>query len=290
LSEHLKGLLITTLGVLLVVPDSLFVRLIYAEPMVIAFWRSLISGVFVLLIVALFYGRQGFKDVVNAGLSSLIYAVLIASTAPAFVLAITNTSVANVVFILASMPVFATLFSRIFLGEPIRILMVVTMAIVAVGLCLIAYGSTTVQIASWTGDIWAIYVSIAFAGALTAVRSAKSVSMIPAIPLGYIGGAIVLLFFISPFEVQVEDWNLVLMHGTIIGASSCLLTLGPRFISSSEVSLLVLLESVLAPILVWFVLGENPGRFAIFGGCIVISALSFFNLFNLYKLKKFKLV
>tara|TARA_B100000242_G_scaffold14842_1_gene9184 strand:- start:79 stop:639 length:561 start_codon:yes stop_codon:yes gene_type:complete len=186
------------------------------------------------------------------------------------------------------MPVFATLFSRIFLGEPIRILMVVTMAIVAIGLCLIAYGSTTVQIASWTGDIWAIYVSIAFAGALTAVRSAKAVSMIPAIPLGYIGGALVLLLFISPFEVQIEDWNLVLMHGTIIGASSCLLTLGPRFLSSSDVSLLVLLESVLAPILVWFVLGENPGRFAIFGGFIVISALSFFNLFNLYKLKKFK--
>ena len=254
--------------------------------MVIAFWRSLISGIFVLLIVALFYGRQGFTDVVNAGVSSFIYAVLIASTAPAFVLAITNTSVANVVFILASMPVFATLFSRVFLGEPIRILMVLTMVIVAVGLCFIAYGSTTVQIASWKGDIWAIYVSIAFAAALTAVRSAKAVSMIPAIPLGYIGGALVLSFFISPFEVQLDDWKLVLMHGTIIGASSCLLTLGPRFISSSEVSLLVLLESVLAPILVWFVLGEHPGRFAIFGGCIVISALSFFNLFNLYKLKK----
>ena len=286
MSEHLRGLLITTLGVLLVVPDSLFVRLIYAEPMVIAFWRSLISGVFVLFIVIALYGRQGFTDVFNAGFSSLIYAVLIASTAPAFVLAITNTSVANVVFILASMPVFATLFSRIFLGEPIRILMVLTMVIVAVGLCFIAYGSTTVQIASWKGDIWAVYVSVAFAAALTAVRSARAVSMIPAIPLGYIGGALVLSLFIAPFEVQVEDWKLILMHGTIIGASSCLLTLGPRFISSSEVSLLVLLESVLAPILVWFVLGEYPGQYAILGGCIVVSALSFFNLFNLYKLKK----
>ncbi len=286
MSEHLRGLLITTLGVLLVVPDSLFVRLIYAEPMVIAFWRSLISGFFVLFIVIALYGRQGFTDVFNAGFSSLIYAVLIASTAPAFVLAITNTSVANVVFILASMPVFATLFSRIFLAEPIRILMILTMAIVAVGLCFIAYGSTTVQIASWKGDIWAVYVSVAFAAALTAVRSARAVSMIPAIPLGYIGGALVLSFFIAPFEVQVEDWKLILMHGTIIGASSCLLTLGPRFISSSEVSLLVLLESVLAPILVWFVLGEYPGQYAILGGCIVVSALSFFNLFNLYKLKK----
>ena len=70
MSEHLRGLLITTLGVLLVVPDSLFVRLIYAEPMVIAFWRSLISGVFVLFIVIALYGRQGFTDVFNAGFTS----------------------------------------------------------------------------------------------------------------------------------------------------------------------------------------------------------------------------
>ena len=286
MSEHLKGLLITTFGVLLVVPDSLFVRLISAEPMVIAFWRSLISGVFVFFIVAFLYGARGFKDVVNAGLPSLIYGILIASTAPAFVLAVSNTSVANVVFILASMPVFATIFSRLFLGEPIKILMILTMVVVAIGLCFIAYGSTTIQIASWKGDIWAVYVSVAFAAALTAVRAARTISMIPAIPFGYIGGALVLSFFISPFEVQAEDWNLILMHGTIIGASSCLLTLGPRFISSSEVSLLVLLESVLAPILVWFVLGEYPGQYAILGGCIVVSALSFFNLFNLYKLKK----
>ena len=36
MSEHLKGLIITTLGVLFVVPDSLFVRLIDAEPLVVA--------------------------------------------------------------------------------------------------------------------------------------------------------------------------------------------------------------------------------------------------------------
>jgi hypothetical protein len=61
LSEHLKGLLITILGVMLVVPDSLFVRLIYAEPMVIAFWRSLISGIFVLLIALFFMEYKALK-------------------------------------------------------------------------------------------------------------------------------------------------------------------------------------------------------------------------------------
>jgi drug/metabolite transporter (DMT)-like permease len=286
LNDHVKGILITAIGVLLVVPDSLFVRLIYAEPIVIAFWRSLTSGIFVLIIVIYFYGLSGFKDIINTGFYGLFYGILIASTAPAFVLAVSNTSVANVVFIFASMPVFAAIFSRIFLGEPIKILLVITMGVVAVGLFFIAYGSTKVQIASWNGDIWAIYVSAAFAAALTLVRSAKIVSMVPAIPFAYLGGALVLSFFISPLEVRSQDWNLILMHGTLIGASSCLLTLGPRFISSSEVALLILLESVLAPILVWLILGEHPGQYAIIGGFIIISALCFFNLYNLSKLPR----
>ena len=63
MNGKLKGLLITTCGVLLVVPDSLFVRLISAEPMVTAFWRSLISGIFALFIVVFLYGGQGFRDV-----------------------------------------------------------------------------------------------------------------------------------------------------------------------------------------------------------------------------------
>lgn len=50
-----------------------------------------------------------------------------------------------------------------------------------------------------------------------------------------------------------------------IAVATCFLTLGPRYISSAEVSLLILLESVLAPLLVWAVVGEDPGRWAIVG-------------------------
>ena len=39
MTERSKGLLITFLGVLFVVPDSLFVRLIDSDPMTTAFWR-----------------------------------------------------------------------------------------------------------------------------------------------------------------------------------------------------------------------------------------------------------
>lgn len=183
MGEHMKGLIITTLGVLLVVPDSLFVRLIEAEPMVTVFWRSLTAGFFVLLVLLPTQGLQGFRAVLGTGWPGFIYTFLIATTAPAFVLAVTNTSVANVVFIFASMPVFAAKFSRLFLGETVRLRMVVTMCVVLLGLAIIAYGSGSTQIASWKGDIWADYVSAAFAAALTAIRPVKATSMIPAIPI-----------------------------------------------------------------------------------------------------------
>ena len=281
MGDHLKGLVITASGVLLVVPDSLFVRVLDAEPMVTAFWRGLTAGLLVLLVLLVVRGPKGFRAVFGTGWPGLIYTVLIATTAPAFVLAVTNTSVANVVFIFASMPVFAAIFSRFFLGEPIHTRMVMTMAVVIFGLAIIAYGSTSSDIASWKGDVWAVYVSAAFAAALTAVRSVKATSMIPAIPFAYIGAALVIGMFVSPVQAFETQWPLFLGHGAFIGAASCLLVLGPRYISAAEVSLLVLLESVLAPILVWLVIGEDPGPTAIVGGVVVVGALLASNLYAL---------
>ncbi len=278
MNDHAKGLLITTLGVLFVVPDSLFVRLIVADPLVVAFWRGMTSGLFILIGLLVVQGTRGFREVLGTGWPGIIYMVLIGSTAPGFVLAITQTSVANVVFIFASMPVFSAVFSLIFLGEPIRRRMVLTMAVVLIGLGIIAYGSEESAIANWRGDLWALFVTVAYSGALTAVRMVKEVSMIPAIPIAYIGSALVMWPFVAPLAVFPGQWELFLGHGGFIAVATCFLTLGPRYISSSEVSLLILLESVLAPILVWVVIGENPGPWALVGGAVVIGALFVSNL------------
>ena len=282
MTDHFKGLLITTFGVLLVVPDSLFVRLIDADPLITAFWRGIIAGGFILVGLLLFQGLSGFKGILRSGKPGLVYTFLIGSTAPAFVLAVTNTSVANVVFIFATIPIFASIFSLVFLKEPIRRNMVVTIFFVLIGLGIIAYGSGYSEVASWKGDLWALYVSVAFAGALTAVRQVKEISMIPAIPIAYIGSAVLIGLFYLPLYLPLQefkqDWHLFLGHGAFIAGATCLLTLGPRFLSSPEVSLLILLESVLAPILVWWFLGEYPGEWAIAGGALVILTLIVSNL------------
>jgi drug/metabolite transporter (DMT)-like permease len=278
MNTHLKGLMITTLGVLFVVPDALFVRLIVAEPMVVAFWRGLTSGLIILVGLLIWQGPGVFRDVLRSGWRGLLYMVLIGFTSPGFVLAVTNTSVANVVFIFASMPIFSAIFARVFLGEPISRRVVLTMGVVVIGLAIIAYGSHENALAHWSGDLFALMVCIAYAGALTVVRSLRDISMVPAIPIGYLGAALVILPFVAPFGAMAVQWPLFWAHGVFIAVATCCLTLGPRYISSPEVSLLILLESVLAPLLVWAVVGENPGVWALVGGTVVVGALVVSNL------------
>lgn len=272
-----KGLLITTVGALLVVPDSLFVRVIDAEPLVIAFWRNGVCGALIGLWVLIFRGIGPFKQVISTGRYGAIYIAATGVSGILFVLAISHTSVANAVFIIATMPVFASIFSRVFLGERISPRMVVTIVAVGVGLGIIAFGAGDTENSSYKGDMLAMLVAATFAAGLTAARRARAVSMVPALAIAYIGSSALLLLLINPFTVPPEQYTWLMAYGAFMVGSATCLALGPRYITSAEVALLMLLESVLAPLLVWFVLGENPGVWTLAGGAVVIGALTVSN-------------
>ncbi|MGB3246842.1 MAG: DMT family transporter [Sulfitobacter sp.] len=283
MSDQVKGLLITLFGVLFVVPDSLFVRLIDADALTIAFWRVTAVGA---LIGVVLFAREGvapFRAFVQTGASGLIYVVGLGGSGVLFVIAVSLTSVANVVFIIASLPVFAVVFSRIFLLEPISPRLFLTIAAVFPGLAVIAYGSGETQGASLAGDLLALCVSALFASALTAARRVRATSMVPGVAIGYVLGGLAILPWAAPFSIDPSQFLLVALHVATIAISSVLLALGPRYITSAEVGLLVLLESVLAPLLAWYVIAENPGGYALIGGGIVIGALLVSNVWVLIR-------
>jgi len=272
MNDHSKGLLITLIGVVFVVPDSIMVRLISSDPMVTAFWRSLTAGIFVAIFVLLTMRDKVMNTITQMGRAGWMYCVLIGTTSPAFVLAVLNTSVANVVLIFASMPIFSALLSFLILSERPSRRLLLTSSFVFVGLAIIGLGSSGGADANWIGDLWAVYIVIAFSLALTLLRRQKHISMLPAIPIGYIGAAFAMFWFIDPLETIATDGALYVMHGVLIAASTCGLTLGPRYISATEVSLLILLESVFAPVLAWLVLSEIPAHSTILGGVLILSA------------------
>jgi len=280
-TDHLKGLLITATGVLFIVPDSLFVRLIEGNAASITFWRGITAGGVILAGVMITRGLTGFREVAATGARGALYTVLLGLSAPGFVLAVSWTSVANVVFILASMPVFAAILSRVFLGETISVRMILTMIGVFAGLALVLRGSHETAGAHRSGDLVALCVSATFAGAMTTARRLRAVSLVPTIPVAMIGASLLIWPLAEPLETWQANWPLLLAHGAFISVSTSLLTLGPRYISSPEVALLILLESVLAPLLVWVVIGEDPGAWALIGGALVISVLLMSNIWAL---------
>jgi drug/metabolite transporter (DMT)-like permease len=104
--------------------------------------------------------------------------------------------------------------------------------------------------------------------------------------VAYLLAALMVLPFATPSQAMPSQAGLVLMHGAFIACSTSLMTLGPRYLSTPEVSLLILLESVLAPLLVWAVVGEDPGAWALLGGAVVIGALLVSNLVALRRRRR----
>lgn len=286
MTDQAKGLLITCLGVLFVVPDSLFVRLIDADALAIAFWRLLLAGGLSGIYLLAVQGTAPFRAVLATGRFGVIYMIGVGASGVLFVLAVSLTSVANVVFIIASLPVFAAVFSRFMLAEPITLRIFLTMAAVAPGLAVIAYGSGETEGASRAGDLLALSVSALFAASLTAARKMRSVSMVPGVAMAYFGAALLIAPFAAPLSMPVSEAGLVMGHAAVILISSVLISIGPRYITSAEVGLLVLLESVLAPLLAWAVIGEYPGPYTLLGGAIVIGALTLSNVVLLLRVKR----
>ena len=279
ISNQVKGLLLTTLGVIAFVPDSLFIKLISIEPVSITFWRSGISGSVILIILILFGRFHQIKQFMHTGLAGVVYMILMSFATFMFVYAIRTTSVANTLFILSTSPMFAAIASRVLLKEPISVNLAWAIGFSISGIGIIAYGSTGTESGALMGDLAALAVAASIGLKHTIVRSVKQISMVPAVAVAQILLAIFLYIVVDIQPILGLDLLFILILGILfIPIASSLMALGPRYITAPEVSLILLLEAILAPLLVWVVLGEQPTIYALIGGGIVMIVLIVFNM------------
>ena len=274
LSTHAKGLLITATGVLIISPDGLLARLIQADHWTMIFWRALLLSFGMWLTVSLFYPnrvRQQYRSVRGPGLLMMVtYSLGTIS----FVFAITHTSVANTLIILSSTPLFAALISRLLLNERLRLRTIIAITLVAVGIVVIAMGSASAG-SGLHGDLAAITGSFFLACGFTFVRRFPQVSALSAISCSGLLTALLVLPLASPLAISQADFGYLLLMGLyVVPVGTALMFVGPRYLPSAEVGLLLLLESILGPLWVWLVLGDQPGVYTLAGGAIVLSTLA----------------
>ena len=279
--DRTKGIIITVLGVLFLIPDSLLVRLITATPLAICFWRGLLGGS-LLLIIYLIYGLLS-KDNkrLDFTLKEILIILCIALSTICFVLSVNYTTVANTLFLLSTAPFFSIFLSYLLLGEKIRLKDLCASLIALIGVFIISLGSQVSNntLATSLGDLFGIGIAIFTALVLTLARHGSSKLVIRSNAIGMYAVALFVLPFVKNFSVEQETILYLLILCLIcVPIGSLLILTGPKYISASEVSLIILLQVIIAPILAWLILKEYPGLSSLVGGIFVISALLIVNL------------
>ncbi len=277
---HLKGLLITIAGVLVLTPDGLMVRLIAVDQWTLLFWRGILSAIGLMLILAFYYGRSTLAMFRSISRWGWLVACLFAGSTIFFLTAMAHTSVANTFVIISAAPLFAAVFSFVLMGELVARRTWVAI-VIALGSIALIFSHSVVG-GTLIGDLAAVGTAACIASTFVVMRRERNVNMIPAMVLSGVLSALVALALAAPLVVQAQSMNLiVLLCLCILPVAYALITLGPRYLPAPEVSLILLLETVLGPFWVWLVLDEQPSWQAIVGGGILVSTLFVHSLLTL---------
>ena len=278
-STRVFGLLLALGGVIALSPDALIIRLVDESPSTVLFWRGLFSTLSLLAIVTVMFRgnlRRAFLSILPIG---ALVAGLHGASNVSFVVAVSHTTAANVLVIFGAVPLFAALLSRAFLGEPVPPRTWVAIACVFGGVGLIFTGARPQ--AALFGDVVALVGAICSAAAITCVRRAKAVNMVPAAVLA---AAVVFLLagFLGATVPPAGDLALLCLHGAVlVAAAAALLTTALRYLPAPEVSLISRGELVLGPLWLWIVIGEVPAPTTIVSGVIIATTLTTHTLLGL---------
>jgi len=276
-----KGALLAFIGAMFIVPDSIYVRLIDGDGLVTAFWRNVIAGLAIAII--LLVGSKGSVQKAFSAISKVgaWYAVCVSVSSISFVVAISNTSIASVLYILAAMPVFTAILGKVFLNDAVDKVFSAVMVFVLLGLGLIAFHSNSSNLNSAFGNAMAFITMLGFSVPVTLARKEKARSMLPALSIGLLLSGVVLVMFIDPLQYFVQKPALYLLHGVTLAIAVSALAQAARYTKGSVVTLFMLLEAALAPIVAWTIFSEYPGRAVIAGGLLVMMAVAMYGVWSI---------
>ncbi len=194
-----------------------------------------------------------------------------------YVFAMLMTSVASTLFILTSTPFLSAILGWIWIGERPRPGTWLTMVGATVGVILMI--SDGLEAGRTLGNLIALVSALFFSLMLVLARRSKKPDVLGGTFLGGVSAAAIgmvsALALGDGLGVSQYDLALTLFMGAFtIGLGIAFVTWGTAYVPAAEVSLLVLIESVLGPIWVWVTLGENMTRLEITGGVLVMASVA----------------
>lgn len=268
-----KGLLITLIGGLLFTLDLPLLRLAKGEKWSLIFARGMLMFIAISAVWLAQRQASGSRAPYIAGFAGLTVCFTSTIANISFIGAIVETSAANVVFITALIPVLTAIMARFVIGEKVPLWTWIATAVALVGVSVIVWESMGSGTA--VGDLLALLSALCTAFAFTVIR-ASGENLVTSLAVGSLSAAMIALLFFdaSPLQLGAYGWFWVALNGLIvIPIATALMAMGPRLMPSADVSMFFLLETTLTPLWIWLIFGETPGKGAMIGGAIVITAL-----------------
>lgn len=269
--EHNLGILLVLLGAVLWSSNGMFIKLLQVAPVPLTALRALFAA----LTLAPFVRRAQLRwD--PAMLGALVsYPLLVLC----FVSATRWTTAANAIALQSTSPAWMFLFSAIALRQlPLRLLTPILFILGGIAVIL-AEPATGI---SATGNLVALAAGVCwatFAFSYARIRT-PGPGVISLCNLVTFAGLLMLqpgdvLSTVLPAEgIRPVDWLMLIYLGVVQqGVAFLFFTAAMRRVSPSQVVVLVLLEPLLNPVWVYFVVGEAPSAHGLGGGGLILLGI-----------------
>ncbi|MEC8074031.1 MAG: DMT family transporter [Pseudomonadota bacterium] len=238
----------------------------------ILFLRSFFFIIALSLFLTLTYKNRVIKIIKDSGVPGILGGFVMSFSFVAFIIAMNNTTVANVVFIISTQTMFLAIFGFFYLKEKVSLIGSSSIFLAMSGI-LIMVGDS-ISTGSLFGNIVALVIPINFAIYVMIIRKNSSLDMVPAMLYSGIFSLIYGAMLSKSFEFTSHD----LLMGFLLGVPQLALgficiTIGSRTTASATVGLLMLMETLCGPLWVWLFLNEIPPISVFIGGAVIISAI-----------------
>ena len=238
----------------------------------ILFLRSFFF-LFALIIFLIFtYKKNTFRIIKESGLPAVLGGLVMSLSFIAFVIAMSTTTVANVVFIISTQSMFLAIFGYFYLKEKISLVGFIAIILAMSGIIIMIGDSLSTG--SFLGNLVALAIPINFSILVMIIRKNSNLDMVPAIFYSGIFSCIYGLFLSESFNFSNHD----IYMGFLLGVPQLALgficiTIGSRTTASATIGLLMLSETLFGPIWVWLFLNEIPPLSVFIGGAVIVLAL-----------------
>tara|TARA_B100000965_G_scaffold212278_1_gene177371 strand:- start:474 stop:1310 length:837 start_codon:yes stop_codon:yes gene_type:complete len=220
----------------------------------------------------LIYKKDVVKTIKKSGFPALLGGFVMSFSFIAFVFAMMNTSVANVVFIISTQTMFLAIFGYFYLKEKVSLIGFASIVLAMSGITIMIEDSF--YSGTLFGNLIALTIPISFSILVMIIRKHSNLDLVPAIWYASLFSLIYAITMVKSFNFTTHDVFMGFLLGVPqLGFGFICITIGSRTTRSVTIGLLMLTETIFAPVWVWLFLNEIPPFSVFIGGSIIILAI-----------------